>query len=108
MFGTAESRVPWHKDHTMTLRRILPALFASALLLGSFAASAEAAPARAHRHAAHRTATHRAAAHHAAPHATRMSNRATTARRGGDAQNATVDQLNAQSLQRAQTGAPAQ
>ena len=92
------------KDHTMTLRRVLSALFASVLLTG-LATSAQAAPAKPRVH-------HRTMAPHSTTHATRASTRATARSvrtpRGGDAQNSVVDQLNNQSLQRAQTSTPTQ
>ena len=106
-------RVPgiWHKDHTTMLRRTTSILFASVLIAGGFAAAANAAPAKAPmRHAApvHKVATmHKPMAKKMSAHGMRHGAPMMRAR-GGDAQNSTVDQLNAQSLQRATTGAPAQ
>ena len=74
-------------------------------VLTGLAASARAAPAKPRVH-------HRTMAPHSTTHATRASTRATARNvrtpRGGDAQNSVVDQLNNQSLQRAQTSTPTQ
>ena len=96
----------------MTVRRITSVLFASVLLAGGLS-SAQAAPARphamAHKAPVHRAAMHRTTMHKSMPRAMSGSTRrGAPMARGGDAQNGAVDQLNAQSLQRAQTGTPAQ
>ncbi|MDQ2803054.1 MAG: hypothetical protein M3Y41_10355 [Pseudomonadota bacterium] len=76
----------------MFTRILIPALFAASLLAGT---AAWAATGNARHHSTHRNM-------HAA-HATRMSSKSMhRTNQGGDAQNGAVDQLNAQSLQRAQ------
>lgn len=83
----------------MKLRRTASALFASLLLAGTVAASANAATTAA-------KPKPMAMAHKTAAKSTKKP--MPMASRGGDAQNGAVDQLNAQSLQRAQTNPPTQ
>ena len=86
----------------MTLRMLILASSALILSAGFATSGADAATRHSRRHAA--------TAHHAAPKHMAMRHgrgRAVASRgsRGGDAQNSTVDQLNAQSLAAARGGA---
>ena len=84
----------------MTLRTLMLATSAFIVSAGFAASGADAATSQARRHAAmgHHTATKPAAMRHGA-------RAGRTSRGGGDAQNSTVDQLNAQSLASARGGA---